>query len=189
MRKAVFIDRDGTLIKDIPYNSNPDLIRFEDYAIEFLQQLKKKNFLLIVISNQDGVAQGYFAEENVYKMHEAIRRMLLPHHVQVDAFYYCPHLPESKITAYAMDCDCRKPRPGLIFKAAKMFNINLDESWMIGDILNDIEAGNMAGCKTIFINNGNETEWLLKAERIPEYEVSNLEQAAEIILNHELESV
>jgi len=189
MRKAVFIDRDGTLIKDTPYNSNPELIRFEDYAIEFLQQLKKKNFLIIVVSNQAGVAHGYFTEEGVYKMHEAIRRMLLPSCVQIDAFYYCPHSADGQIKAYAVDCDCRKPKPGMIFKAAKTFNIDLNRSWMIGDILNDIEAGNAAGCKTILINNGNETEWVLKQGRIPEYEVNNLREAAEIILKYELESV
>lgn len=189
MQKAVFIDRDGTLIKDIPYNSNPELIKFEEYAIEFLQQLKEKNFLLIVVSNQDGVAHGYFTEEDVYKMHEAIRRMLSPSFVQIDAFYYCPHLLHGEIKAYALDCDCRKPKPGMIHKAAKAFNIDLDQSWMIGDILNDIEAGNTAGCKTIFINNGNETEWVLKQERTPGYEVNNLQQAAEIILKYELANV
>jgi len=189
MKRAVFIDRDGTLIKDIPYNSNPALIKFEDHAIEFLQQLKKKNFLLVVISNQDGVAHGYFTEESIYKMHGTIRRLLLPHNVQIDAFYYCPHFPGGKIKEYAVDCDCRKPKPGLIHKAAKTFNINLSQSWMIGDILHDVEAGNVAGCRTIFFNNGNETEWVLKKERIPEYEVSDLKQAAEIILKRELESV
>jgi D-glycero-D-manno-heptose 1,7-bisphosphate phosphatase len=189
MRNAVFIDRDGTLIKDIPYNSCPELIRFEDYAIEFLQDLKRRNYLLIVISNQSGVALGYFSEENVYKMHAEIRRMLLPHNVQIDAFYYCPHLPGGKMKYYAKECDCRKPKPGLIYKAAKMFNIDLNNSWMIGDILNDIEAGNTAGCKTILINNGNETEWRLTEVRIPDYDIENLQQAAEIILKHELANV
>lgn len=189
MEKAVFIDRDGTLIKNIPYNANPELICFEDYAIEMLQQLKRKNYLLIIISNQSGVALGYFTEESIYKMHETMRRMLLPHQVQLDAFYYCPHLPEGNIKEYAVDCDCRKPKPGLIYKAAKLFNINLSSSWMIGDILNDIEAGNVAGCKTILIDNGNETQWLLTAERVPNYSIKNLREATEIIVQYELENV
>ena len=82
---------------------------------------------------------------------------------------------EGTIKEYAIDCDCRKPKPGLIYKAAKDFNIDLKKSWMIGDILNDVEAGNAAGCKTILIDNGNETEWILNAQRMPDYEAKNLE--------------
>jgi D-glycero-D-manno-heptose 1,7-bisphosphate phosphatase len=189
MRKAVFIDRDGTLIKDIPYNANPHLISLEYFAAEMLQCLKRKDYLLILITNQSGIARGYFSEEDLYRMHEGLQRKLLEYNVQLDAIYYCPHLPDGIKKEYAIECDCRKPKPGLIYKAAKKFNINLNESWMIGDILNDVEAGNVAGCKTIFVNNGNETEWIINEQRIPEYEVENLEQATKMILKHELETV
>jgi D-glycero-D-manno-heptose 1,7-bisphosphate phosphatase len=189
MRKAVFIDRDGTLIKDVPYNANPDLISLEYYAVEMLQRLKRKDYLLILVSNQSGIARGYFSEEDLYRMHQALQRKLLPYNVQLDAVYYCPHLPDGIKKEYAIECDCRKPKPGLIYKAAKRFHINLSDSWMIGDILNDVEAGNIAGCKTIFINNGNETEWLINEQRVPYCEAENLKQAAEIILKHELETV
>ncbi|MEP6683848.1 MAG: HAD family hydrolase [Parafilimonas sp.] len=189
MKKAVFIDRDGTLIKDIPYNANPSLIELEYYAVDMLQLLKKKNYLLILVSNQAGIARGYFAEEDLFMMHEALQQKLLDGNVQLDAIYYCPHLPGGSNKKYAIDCDCRKPKPGLIYKAAEHFNIYLNNSWMIGDILNDVEAGNTAGCKTILINNGNETEWIINEQRKPCYEVKDLEQATEIILKHELEAV
>ena len=109
--------------------------------------------------------------------------------MQLDAFYYCPHLVEGTIKEYAIDCNCRKPKPGLIFKAAKDFDINLNNSWMIGDILNDVEAGNAAGCKTILITNGNETEWILNAQRMPDYEAKDLKHATQIVLKHGLEKV
>jgi len=189
MKKAVFIDRDGTLIKDIPYNANPELITFEYYAGEMLQQLKKRGYLLFIISNQPGIALGYYSEEDVYKMHQAIRRKLLQYGVQFDGVYYCPHLSGGAVKDYAVDCGCRKPKPGLILKAAKDFNVDVKASWMIGDILNDMEAGNIAGCKTILIDNGNETEWKLNVIRTPAHTVKDLEQATEIILKHEMESV
>lgn len=189
MRRAVFIDRDGTLIKDIPYNSNAAFIRFEFYAVEMLQLLKKKDYLLIIISNQNGVAKGFFSEEQVYKMHHEIKRKLLRYNVQLDGVYYCPHDADGIIKNYAVECNCRKPKPGLIYKAAKDFNIDLNASWMIGDILNDAEAGNAAGCKTVLINNGNETEWILNRQRKPGYIVDNLKQAAEIILKYEMATV
>lgn len=189
MRKAVFIDRDGTLIKDVPYNVNPALISLEYYAAEMLQLLKQENYLLIVISNQSGIARGYFSEDDVNKMHDAIQQKLLAYNVQLNAFYYCPHYANGVIKKFAVDCDCRKPKPGLINKAAQDFNINLKKSWMIGDILNDVEAGNTAGCKTILIDNGNETEWIINTQRTPDDQVKNLKQATEIILKHELEQV
>ena len=189
MRKAVFIDRDGTLIKDVPYNANPELISLEYYAVEMLQRLKSKGYLLILISNQSGIARGYFSEDDLRKMHEGLRRKLSQHNILLDGIYYCPHLPGGTQKEYAIECDCRKPKPGLIYKAAKDFNIDLNESWMIGDILNDVEAGNAAGCQTILINNGNETEWIINEQRVPCYDVKNLEQATQKILKHELETV
>lgn len=189
MRKAVFIDRDGTLIKDVPYNADPALISFEYHAAEMLRVLKQKDFLLIIISNQSGIARGFFSEHDVHAMHKEIQKMLLQYDVRIDAFYYCPHLKDGEIKEYAFDCDCRKPKPGLIYRAAHDFNINLKKSWMIGDILNDAEAGNAAGCKTILITNGNETEWILNDERLPTFTAGSLKEATEIILKHELEPV
>src|ERR1700712_3149599 len=105
MRKAVFIDRDGTLIKDIPYNANPELICLEDYAIEMLQLLKDKNYLLIIISNQSGIARGYFTEEDLRRMHEGLQQKLLLNNIWLNGFFYCPHLPEGIKKEYAIECN------------------------------------------------------------------------------------
>jgi len=175
MNKAVFIDKDGTLIKNVPFNVKPDLIEFEDHAFESLKKLQQAGFKLIVISNQPGVTLGYFKEEDLKKVEETIADRLAENDVLLDGFYYCPHSEND-------NCDCRKPKPGLILTAAKHNAINLEKSWMVGDILNDVEAGNSAGCKSILLDNGNETEWIWSQYRKPNYMVNNLKAAAEIIL-------
>src|SRR5215204_4115264 len=172
--KAVFIDKDGTLIPDIPYNVDPDLITLEKETIEGLRLMKDDGFLLIVISNQSGVARGYFTEEELERVWNKISGVLQKHQLAIDAFYYCPHYPDAVIKQYALLCDCRKPLPGLILKAANELKIDLSQSWMIGDILNDVEAGNRAGCSTILIDNGNETEWVTSLVRTPDFTAKNL---------------
>jgi D-glycero-D-manno-heptose 1,7-bisphosphate phosphatase len=189
MRKAIFIDRDGTLIKDIPYNADPALVKLEYYAGEMLYELKKRNYLLIIISNQSGVAKGLFTIDDLYTIQAEINQQLSAYKVQLDGFYFCPHFPDAVIKEYDVDCNCRKPRAGMLLKAARDFNINLNASWMIGDILNDVEAGNLAGCKTILIDNGNETEWIYNNNREPDFKVYDLKEAMKTIVKHELEQV
>lgn len=179
--RAVFIDKDGTLIKDVPYNIDPSLIVFEDGAADALRILKKNNFLLIVVSNQPGIAKGYFSIRDLENVYTAIQKKLSQCNVQLDAFYYCPHFAEGSVQQFVLDCDCRKPKPGLLLTAAKDFDIDLQQSWMIGDILDDMEAGNAAGCKTILLDNGNETEWQINQKRTPAFKVTSLTQAAQII--------
>ncbi len=178
---AVFLDKDGTLIKDVPYNINPDLIELTQGAIEGLLLLQALKYQLIVISNQSGVARGYFGESELVGVREHLFKLLLEQGVKLDGFYYCPHHPDGVVTEYGIICDCRKPEPGLILRAAGDRNINLQQSWFIGDILNDVEAGHRAGCKTVLIDNGNETEWQLSPMRIPHHTVSDLAAAAQII--------
>jgi histidinol-phosphate phosphatase family protein len=98
-------------------------------------------------------------------------------------FYYCPHHPDGKVKLYARECECRKPKPGLLLRAARDWKIDLPSSWMIGDILDDVEAGRRAGCQTILLDNGHETEWRMDNVRQPHYRVKNIEQAAHIILS------
>jgi D-glycero-D-manno-heptose 1,7-bisphosphate phosphatase len=97
----------------------------------------------------------------------------------IDDFYFCPHHPEGVVRIYAKECVCRKPSEGLLIEAAQKWNIDLSQSWMVGDILNDIEAGSRAGCKTILVNNGNETEWIFTPQRTPTLIVRDLAEAAE----------
>ncbi|MBV9962823.1 MAG: HAD family hydrolase [Parafilimonas sp.] len=184
MKKAVFIDRDGTLIKDVPYNAKPALIEFMPNAIKSLAALKKNKFLLILISNQSGIARGFFTVEQLNSMHEVIQQTLSDFNVMLDEIYYCPHHPEGKIEEFTIECECRKPKPGLILEAAKKNNIDLNNSWMVGDILNDVEAGNAAGCKTILLNNGNETEWIINEKRTPAFTVENWIMIAQTIVSN-----
>jgi D-glycero-D-manno-heptose 1,7-bisphosphate phosphatase len=182
MKKAVFLDKDGTVIEDVPYGINPKMIRFAAGASEALTSLHQAGYLLIIISNQSGIARGYFREEDLAPVEAKLREMCEPFGVPLSGFYYCPHLPEGVIEAYSCECDCRKPESGLLIRAAKDHGIELEQSWMIGDILHDIAAGRKAGCRTVLIDNGNETEWVLSRGRLPHHIVGDLAEAARIIL-------
>jgi D-glycero-D-manno-heptose 1,7-bisphosphate phosphatase len=179
---AVFLDKDGTLIEDVPYNVDPRLVQFTEGAIAALQLLQSTNYALIIISNQSGIARGYFSLTALTKLEHHLRSCLSASGVTLQGFYYCPHHPDGIIQPYNIDCTCRKPQPGLLHQAASQQAIDLNHSWMVGDILNDVEAGWAAGCRTILIDNGNETEWQLSPTRSPHYLVKNLYEAAQIIL-------
>jgi D,D-heptose 1,7-bisphosphate phosphatase len=185
MEAAVFIDKDGTLIHDIPYNVDPDLIALQDNSIEGLKMLCDSGYKLIIISNQSGIARGYFSEEDLYAVEEKLRSLLKDSGIELTGFYFCPHHEKGIIDEYAVDCYCRKPMPGMLLHAADVNDIDLSNSWMIGDILNDVEAGNRAGCKTILIDNGNENEWLTGEFRTPAMTCHNINEAADCILNHQ----
>lgn len=182
MIKAIFLDKDGTLIPDIPYNVDPGLITIAPDTIYGLQHLVNDGYKLFVISNQSGVARGYFTEDKLLAVEQRLAELLKFYNLELSGFYYCSHHPEGIIKQYAYECECRKPKPGMFLKAAMEHDIDLSASWMIGDILNDVEAGNRAGCKTILINNGNETEWIAGPLRTPAYICSSINQAAENIL-------
>ncbi len=180
--KAVFLDKDGTLVEDVPYNVNPELIVLAPGAGESLRLLHQQGFQVIVISNQSGVARGYFSELDLAPVEQYLRYQLAAYGVPLTGFYYCPHHPDGIVEPYAIACSCRKPQPGLIIKASVDLEIDLSQSWFIGDILHDVEAGRAAGCRTLLINNGNETEWELSPQRLPHHVVNNLWEAAQVIL-------
>ncbi|MBE9585937.1 HAD family hydrolase [Mucilaginibacter sp. JRF] len=183
MNKAVFLDKDGTLIPDIPYNIEPSLITIQPDTIEGLRLLYENGYRLIVVSNQSGVARGMFSEDKLEGVFSRLSELLLLYHIKLDAYYYCPHHPDGKMLNYSFNCDCRKPKPGMLLTAAKKHHIDLSQSWMIGDILNDVEAGNCAGCKTILIDNGNETEWLPGVMRTPLITCKSINQATAYIVS------
>jgi len=185
-KRAIFLDKDGTLIPNIPYNANPDLIFLEKGVGETLAALAEQ-FELIVISNQAGIAMGYFTPEDLCAVEKRLQALLQEYGVRLSGFYYCPHHPEGTRAPYVKSCDCRKPAPGLLFRAAKEHDISLRDSWMIGDILNDVQAGNTAGCRSIIIDNGNETEWDLQDEplRIPEFISADFAAAGKYILENQ----
>jgi D-glycero-D-manno-heptose 1,7-bisphosphate phosphatase len=176
--KAIFIDKDGTLINDVPYNVAPEHITLSCKAAEGLRLFSQLGYRLIVVSNQPGVAMGYFDERELNRVWDRLDQLLHPEGVQLDGYYYCPHHPVGSLTDFTMECDCRKPLPGMLLQAAEDHGIDLSCSWMIGDILNDVEAGKRAGCRTILIDNGNETEWELSPMRMPDLLATDLYTAA-----------
>lgn len=183
MERAIFLDKDGTLIKDIPYNVDTKKIVVFENAFKGLKELQDMGFKIIVVTNQSGVGLGYCKEEEVKNVGEYLFTYLNRFSIRLDGYYYCPHHPGSAHPEYRRDCSCRKPKEGMILKAATIHEINLSNSWMIGDILNDVEAGSRAGCKTVLINNGNETEWLLGPYRRPDFVAENLKDALESIVD------
>jgi len=184
MNKAVFIDKDGTLIKNIPYNVKTSLIEFETNAVASLQLLQEYGYQLIIISNQPGVAFSYYSESVLQKVFRYLENKLQQQGVLLNGYYYCPHHPRGICLPYIKTCYCRKPLPGMLLQAAMEHDIDLERSWMIGDILHDVEAGNRAGCRSILLNNGNETEWTLSPIRQPNYICNNWKEAADIIVQY-----
>jgi histidinol-phosphate phosphatase family protein len=157
LREAVFVDKDGTLVEDVPYNADPQKIRLSPGAGDALAALAGAGYRIVVISNQSGVARGLFAEEALGAVRQRLAELLASHGVRLDGFYWCPHHPQGRVPAYAVACGCRKPAPGLLVSAAEELGLDLAGSWMVGDILDDIEAGRRAGCRTILLDNAHET--------------------------------
>jgi D-glycero-D-manno-heptose 1,7-bisphosphate phosphatase len=180
-RKAVFFDKDGTLITNVPYNVDPRFVFFAEGAELCLTLLHKAGYKLVIVSNQSGVARGYFKEEALAPVAERLNGMFEEVGVPLLGFYYCPHHPEGSVSAYAIPCSCRKPAPGLLLRAAADHEIDLSGSWVVGDILDDVEAGAKAGCRTALVK-GGETEWHLSPPRTPDVLAEDLVQAAVAIV-------
>ena len=152
--KAVFLDRDGVLIHEVNYLSNLKQVNLYSDVPESLKYLKKSGYKLIIVTNQSGVARGYFDEQFVQRTHEKINRLLANFDIQLDGIYYCPHHPDGQ-NPYSIICECRKPMPGMIFTATKEFKINLAESYMIGDKLSDVELAHNAKITAILLKTGH----------------------------------
>jgi len=148
-KKAIFLDRDGVINKEVSYLSNPKDFEFIEGSIEALKILKEKGFLLIIITNQAGIARGFFTEEILTTIHEKMIEILKQNAVELNDVYYCPHHPK-----FTGECVCRKPNPGMILKAKLKHDIDLNNSYMVGDTLNDIQTGKAARCKTILVLTG-----------------------------------
>jgi D,D-heptose 1,7-bisphosphate phosphatase len=182
--RAVFLDKDGTLVENVPYNVEPRRIMLASGAGPALRLLSRLDYRFYVVSNQDGIAHGKFEEAALHKVHDRVHDLLFRENVSLDGFYYCPHHPDGAVSQFAQACNCRKPAPGMLLKAAEEHDIDLGASWMVGDILHDVEAGNRAGCRTLLIDNGNETEWRLSPGRVPTRMAPDLYAAAVLIASH-----
>jgi D,D-heptose 1,7-bisphosphate phosphatase len=152
--RAVFMDRDGTINEEVGYLSRLDQLKIYPRAIEAIRLVNSSGMKAVVISNQSGIARGYFTEEFVRSVHDRINELLRAEGVRIDGFYFCPHHPVHGSGIYKRDCDCRKPKPGLLLQAAAEMNIDLARSYMIGDMLKDIEAGKKAGARGILVKTG-----------------------------------
>lgn len=153
MKRAVFVDRDGTINEEREYLYRTDDFAFIPGAPQAIRLLNEAGYLVIVVSNQSGVARGYYTEEDVHLLHRHIAAQLEPFGARVDAWYYCPHHPSGR-GSYALPCRCRKPLPGMLLEAAGRFDIDLEASFMVGDKLVDVQAGAAAGCRPILVRTG-----------------------------------
>lgn len=160
MNRAVFIDRDGTISEEVGYINHASRFCLFPYAASAIKHLNDNGWLAIVTTNQAGVARGYFAEEMVKTVHERMTSELESGGARLDAIYYCAHHPSVGDPPYRVDCDCRKPKPGLITRAAQDLDIDLAQSWMVGDRYSDIELARNAGVKSAFVLSGyGRGEW------------------------------
>jgi D-glycero-D-manno-heptose 1,7-bisphosphate phosphatase len=181
MRPAVFLDRDGTLTENTAYLSSADRVALFPWTIDALRLLSRAGFALVVVTNQSGVARGFFDEERVTDVHRRIDEELDKGGVRVDGYYYCPHLRDAAIERYRMACDCRKPRPGLVQQAARELSLDVSRSYVVGDQRSDIELADAVSTPGILVAGRGDTApgaW----PQPPAAVVANLAEAASWIL-------
>ncbi len=181
--KAVFMDRDRTLIEDPGYLNDPSAVKLLPGVELAIKSLKQAGYLIVIATNQSGIARGLITEESLETIHAELRRQLGEKGAHVDGIYYCPYLPEGTVDAYAADSELRKPKPGMLLKAASELEIDLAQSWMVGDSAHDVEAGQRAGCRTIRIRTPGPDQSRADDEDVQaDYVVRNLVEAAKLIL-------
>lgn len=159
MNKAVFLDRDGTINKEVNYLYRPEDFVFIPGAVEAIKTFRRLGYKVIVITNQAGVARGYYKEEDVKALHQFLDNLLADEGTRIDAYYYCPHHPDGIVEEYKGECSCRKPKTGMIIHATKDFDIDLSNSIIIGDKEIDVQTGKKSGIgKCILVRSGHSTE-------------------------------
>lgn len=185
--RAVFLDRDGTMIEDVGYLDRLERLRLFPYVIDAIRLLTRANFKIVVVTSQAGVANGIVTEEFLAEAHRTIGQKAADAGGRIDGFYYCPHLPTATVEKYRTDCDCRKPKPGMIHTAARELAIDIGRSFLVGDRWRDIEMGQAAGASSILVETGyGKTEASRRPEHIkPVPVVANLIEATTLILRHE----
>lgn len=181
-RPTVLFDKDGTLIEDVPYNVDPALIRFAPGTEGALERLAAAGFAAAVVTNQSGIARGYFSLRDLEPVRERLAAMLGALGVPLAGFYACPHLPRGTVAEFAVVCECRKPGTGLVRRAISELRLDAPTTWLVGDTWADIAAGRAAGCRTILVG----PEWRLASTlppvRQPDAAVPDLSAAIDVIL-------
>jgi D-glycero-D-manno-heptose 1,7-bisphosphate phosphatase len=188
--RAIFIDRDGTLNEEVGYITKIAQFRLFDFAAESIKLINDAGWHAVIITNQAGIARGEYTEEFLAQLHTQMESSLLRQGARLDAIYYCPHHPDFGVPPYRQDCECRKPKPGLIEKAAKDLYLDLRECYVIGDRNRDVETGHAAGSRSVMVMTGygreeysnKHTTW----QRQPDHVCENLLEAVQWILanNH-----
>ncbi|HKO97300.1 MAG TPA: HAD family hydrolase [Pyrinomonadaceae bacterium] len=182
MNKAVFIDRDGTISEEVGYINHASRFRLFPYSASAIKLLNDSDWLAIITTNQAGVARGYFTEDMIKTVHQRLTEGIESEGAKLDAIYYCAHHPSLGEPPYRLDCDCRKPKPGLISRAANDLNIDLSKSWMVGDRYSDIELARNAGVKSAFVLSGyGRGEW--------EHQQQSWDHHPDIVAEHLLDAV
>jgi D-glycero-D-manno-heptose 1,7-bisphosphate phosphatase len=151
MNKAIFLDRDGTINVDKKYVHNISDFEFIPGVITAMSSLQVAGYMLVIITNQSGIARGYYSEHQIQILNEWLRKTLLTQNILISGIYYCPHHPEASIARYRKDCDCRKPKLGLFYQAVEELAIDLDHSYTIGDRMRDLAICEASGCKGYLI--------------------------------------
>lgn len=186
--KAVIFDRDGVLIKDVGNLTEIEEVCLYPKAPEAIKRLHDAGYILIVVSNQAVVARGWITERDVIQINQHIDALLRENcGINIDKYYFCPHHPDATIPEYRVDCECRKPKPGMLLRAAKEFTFDLNKCYMIGDRISDIIAGYNAGCMTIQVQTGMHDAEPIQSDAIdlsiePDFVCCDLSQAVEMIL-------
>lgn len=179
MKKAIFLDRDGTLNIDHGYVHQIDDFHFIDGSIESLRKLKAMGFLLILVTNQSGIARGYFSEAQFLQLTEWMDWSLADRGVDLDGIYYCPHHPHGK-GEYRQDCDCRKPKSGMLVQAIKELNIDPSQSFMVGDKIEDLLAARSAKVRSkILVKTGKPITH--EGERLADYVIDSIADLPDLI--------
>jgi D-glycero-D-manno-heptose 1,7-bisphosphate phosphatase len=180
--KAIFLDRDDTLIEDPGYISSPEQVKLLPGVTQALVQLKQMGYKLIVVSNQSGIARGMLTEDDLAHIHARMKELLAADGAYLDQIYFCPYHPEGVIEKYRKESDLRKPNPGMLLTAAEEMDIDLSRSWMIGNAYHDTTAGKRVGCRTILLNiPPGAIKTPKPTDPSPDFKAVNLKEAANII--------
>lgn len=155
MRPAVFLDRDGTLIEEVGYLDRLDRLQLFPYSIDAVRLLNRAGFAVVVVTNQAGIARGIVRESFVHEAHRAITDRLAAGGARIDAFYYCPHHPDGTVPELRKACDCRKPGPGLLRRAASELDLDLSRSFAVGDRVHDAQAALAVGARGVLVRTGH----------------------------------
>jgi len=180
---AVFLDRDGTLIEHYDYLSKPEQVQLLTHTATALRRLKAHGYRLVLVTNQSAVARGIITERTLAEIHDRFNSLLAQENIYLDALYYCPYHPQGVVDKYKRSSDLRKPAPGMLQLAAKEHDLDLHQSWMVGDDIRDVEAGQRAGCRTILLN-ANHAHPQDPEQPQPDFRAVNLQEAANLIIHH-----